>query len=157
MSRPGDLLLHPLALAAVVVLLVNDHVLKGLYGNAVTGKLSDLAGVFLLPLVLLGCVEVALRAGGRPDWASGPRRILGAVLLTGFGFAAVKAIGPVGDAYGFAIGMLRGGRPPIEVIRDLTDLVVLPVLAGSWLLASRRTRSRAAPRRFPAAQVASTA
>lgn len=161
MTRPGDLLLHPAALAAVVVLLANDHILKGQFGNAITGKLSDVAGVFLLPLVMLGCLEVAMWMSRHPGWVSGPRRVLGAVLLTGVGFAAVKAIGPVGDAYGVTIGVLRGGRDPIEVIRDLTDLLVLPVLAGSWLLASRRQMDGApspqAPTLGPAAEVASSA
>lgn len=143
MTRPGDLLLHPLALVAVVVLVVNDHLLKGMYGNWVTGKLSDVAGVFLLPLVLLGGLEVILWLARRPRWVSGARRVLAATLVTGVGFAAVKVFVPVGDAYGLAIGVLRGFRGPIEVIPDLTDLLVLPVLFGSWLVC--RGRSAAAP------------
>ena len=40
----------PLPLAAVALLALNDHILKAQYGNAVTGKLSDVAICFFLPL-----------------------------------------------------------------------------------------------------------
>ncbi len=62
MNRPGDLLLNPWALVSVAVILINDHVLKGAFGNTMTGKLSDVAGVFLLPLLLLSVLEVLRRS-----------------------------------------------------------------------------------------------
>lgn len=34
----------------LTLLLVNDFILKGLYGNYLTGKLSDFAGLFIFPL-----------------------------------------------------------------------------------------------------------
>jgi hypothetical protein len=37
---------------SLVLLALNDHVFKGLYGNVVTGKLSDVAGLVVLPLFL---------------------------------------------------------------------------------------------------------
>ena len=43
----------PLPLAAVALLAVNDHVLKARWPGLVTGKLSDVAGCFLLPLFLV--------------------------------------------------------------------------------------------------------
>ena len=49
----------PLPLGAVVLMVVNDRVLKARFHNAVTGKLSDLAICFFLPLfcsALLGIV-----------------------------------------------------------------------------------------------------
>ncbi len=64
MNRPGDLLLNPWALVSVAVILINDHVLKGgAFGNTMTGKLSDVAGVFLLPpLLLISVLEVLRRS-----------------------------------------------------------------------------------------------
>lgn len=35
-------------LTCILVLLLNDHVWKGLYGNLITGKLSDVVGPFVL-------------------------------------------------------------------------------------------------------------
>jgi hypothetical protein len=59
---PADGLLHPYPLVAILVLIVNDHWLKGLWPGPVTGKLSDMAGLAFFPLVPLGCWEVALAA-----------------------------------------------------------------------------------------------
>ena len=49
----------PLPLLAVALMVVNDRVLKPRIGNAITGKLSDIAICFFLPLftsALLGFV-----------------------------------------------------------------------------------------------------
>ena len=43
---------HPLALAAVALLLLNDHVLKATFHNALTGKLSDVAWMVVCPVLL---------------------------------------------------------------------------------------------------------
>lgn len=140
MSRPGDLLLHPAAVGAVLVLVVNDHYLKGAHGSTVTGKLSDVAGVFFLPLLLLTLVEGLLLVARRPEWASGAGRTAWAVAVTGLGFAAVKVVPVVGDGYEVAVGLLRGAGPPIVVVRDASDLLVLPVLLTTWLVVARVRR-----------------
>ena len=44
--RRLDALMRPAFLAALVVLILNDTLLKPLFHNALTGKLSDVAGVF---------------------------------------------------------------------------------------------------------------
>ena len=41
--------MHPVALAAIAVLVVNDHVLKSAYPGWLTGKLSDIAGLVFFP------------------------------------------------------------------------------------------------------------
>lgn len=149
MTHPGDLAARSSALAAVALVLVNDHVLKARYGNWFTGKLSDAAGVFVLPLIAISAVEVGRWGLRRSSWRATGRELLAAVVVTGVGFAAVKVVGPVGDVYASAVGTLRwtarsmvgGSTPhaPIEVTRDWTDVVVLPVLAASWLVARHRT------------------
>jgi hypothetical protein len=49
---PGDGLLHPIVLLAIGILLINDHVLKSAWPGAVTGKLSDIAGLVFFPLLV---------------------------------------------------------------------------------------------------------
>ena len=83
MNRPGDLLLSPWALVSVAIILINDHALKGAFGNMVTGKLSDVAGVFLFPLLLLSVFEVLRRN------LVGRAAIAWSIAVTGIGFAAV--------------------------------------------------------------------
>ncbi len=73
-------LAHPLAVGSLVLLALNDHVLKQAWPGWVTGKLSDVAGLVVAPLVL------ALPLG----WLRVRRPELLAVLLTGAGFTAVK-------------------------------------------------------------------
>jgi hypothetical protein len=142
-NRPGDLLLSPWALVSVAVILVNDHVLKGAFGNTMTGKLSDVAGVFLFPLLLLSVLEVLRRK------LAGRAAIAWSIAVTGIGFAAVKTVSPIGDAYEWVIGFFRwtaggfrGELLPIVVFRDPSDLWVLPILFASYLVVTHnRTRA----------------
>ena len=143
MNRPGDLLLSPWALVSVAVIFVNDHVLKGAFGNTMTGKLSDVAGVFLFPLLLLSVLEVLRRK------LAGRAAIAWSIAVTGIGFAAVKTVSPIGDAYEWVIGFFRwtaggfrGELLPIVVFRDPSDLWVLPILFASYLVVTHnRTRA----------------
>lgn len=48
----AELLLNAIFLFALVILIVNDHYWKAVYGNILTGKLSDFAGLILLHLDL---------------------------------------------------------------------------------------------------------
>jgi hypothetical protein len=106
---------HPVPLAAVLVLVINDHLLKGagvLPGWA-TGKISDVAGLFFFPLLLDALARLALR------------RSLGgaAILATAIGFAAVKLSPPVNAVVSATWG---------PMVMDPTDLLALPVLALTW-------------------------
>lgn len=142
-DRPGDLLLSWWVVAAVVVLLVNDHVLKAWIGGTATGKLSDVAGVFVLPLLTLALVE-ALRSVLRRRWRSTRRDVLAHITVVGVGFALVKTVPVVRDAYEYMVGLLRAlatgsldSVTPILVYLDATDLLVLPVMVGTYVVAMR--------------------
>ena len=56
-------LLHPLWIAALVVLVLNDHLFKGsgLLPAAVTGKLSDFAGMVVAPVLLAALLRLTGR------------------------------------------------------------------------------------------------
>jgi hypothetical protein len=108
-----------------------------------TGKLSDVAGVFLFPLLLLSVLEVLRRK------LAGRAAIAWSIAVTGIGFAAVKTVSPIGDAYEWVIGFFRwtaggfrGELLPIVVFRDPSDLWVLPILFASYLVVTHnRTRA----------------
>jgi hypothetical protein len=87
---PGDTLLHPLALTAVVLLLLNDHTLKPAAPGIVTGKVSDFAGLVFFPLLLVALVELVRRSAGIPVWSLSLSGRAACVLLTGLTFAIVK-------------------------------------------------------------------
>lgn len=120
-------LAHPVTLLSLTTLLVNDHVLKARFPGPVTGKLSDAAGLVLLPPLLSALFALY----------SKKRTVVAPVLVTGVGFVAVKAIPAVA-------GLASAGWSAVvgrSVIRaDLTDVLVLPAL-GIALWVGRRARA----------------
>ncbi|HEX8024688.1 MAG TPA: hypothetical protein VF484_00640, partial [Candidatus Limnocylindrales bacterium] len=102
---PGEALVHPVSLAAIALLVVNDHVLKAMAPGVVTGKLSDFAGLAFFPLLLIGVWElIAASHGSGP---AGSRAITVAVGFTAAGFALVKTTAIGAGAVGWAIGALQ--------------------------------------------------
>ncbi|HEU5057510.1 MAG TPA: hypothetical protein VFU21_13340, partial [Kofleriaceae bacterium] len=64
-ALPAGELLEPVALGAVLLLVVNDWLLKGRAPAALTGKLSDLAGLVAAPLIATAALDTALWAAAR--------------------------------------------------------------------------------------------
>jgi hypothetical protein len=123
---------------ALAVLVVNDHVLKGsgLLPGVVTGKLSDVAGLLVAPVL----VAVALRLRT-------PRSKLVAVVLVVLAFGAIKL--SLQAARFVEAGFAALGIP-WRLWVDPTDLVALAVLPlTGWLLRAREdSRSRGALQRL---------
>ncbi|CAM5786292.1 hypothetical protein [Cellulomonas persica] len=158
-------LTHPVTVVALVVLLLNDHVLKRAYGTWWTGKLSDVAGLVLAPALLAVAISGVRAWARRPGSSPGARgsvrhpRRTGAVrprprapfgglttIVVGLGFTFVKATA-VGATLASAAWTAVAG--PSEVLRDTTDLLALPALAVAWWAArvsSRPSRVRAGRR-----------
>ena len=53
--------IHPLTLISLILLLVNDHVLKIVMPSWLTGKLSDFSGLFFFPFLLAALLAFVLR------------------------------------------------------------------------------------------------
>ncbi len=114
-------LTHPAVVGAVAILALNDHVLKARGPNPITGKLSDVAGVFVVAVVAAVLVGPHHR-----------RRAALAVGVTGLGFAALKLV----PAVALAAAPVLGG----VTATDPTDLVALAVLYPALqLVRSQRT------------------
>lgn len=131
----------PVPLAAVALLALNDHVLKRACPGALTGKLSDLAGCFVLPLFLSAVLALATR------WPARARLAAGAAATVAF-FTALKLSPAVASttagALAAAVGVagLRGG----PLAADPTDLVALPLVLAAWAFGARAcARAEAAP------------
>jgi hypothetical protein len=153
---PGDAVLHPVPIGAIALLVINDHVLKAAFPGALTGKLSDFAGMAFFPLLLVSAVEVA--AAGLRRWRGPSRTLLvAAVVATGLVFAAAKAV-PAGNvAYETGLGLLQWpfrvagaalaaqplpGPARVEAATDPSDLVALPALVLPWLVGRARLPAR---------------
>jgi hypothetical protein len=138
---PGDVILHPAVIFAVLALALNDHVAKTLWPGVITGKLSDVAGLVFFPLLLVSLCEIGLAAVHRPSIPS--RHVLvAAVTATAIAFSAMKAVSPAGDwyrvAWGFLSSPLRGSVTPVTLTQDITDLLALPALVVAWRIGDRR-------------------
>jgi hypothetical protein len=143
-EAPGAALLHPIAVICLLVLAFNDHVLKRVYPSTLSGKLSDFAGVVLLPLFLHAAFEVTVaRVRRAPPSPALSNRALGVCLVLGLGAFALPEVWPPADAvyrYGFgiayypfrAMAALLRERPvppvlPVQATADVTDLLALPM------------------------------
>ncbi len=122
---------HPVFWVALALLIVNDHVLKGagVLPGWLTGKLSDVAGLIVAPILL----SVLLRA--RTD-----RRRAVAFAVVGGWFAAANLFAPVAAATS-EVASWVGLSWTFWV--DPTDLVALVVLPIAWRLAHREAGAKA--------------
>lgn len=136
-------LMSPLSLAAIAVLLVNDHLLKQLWPSALTGKLSDFAGLYFAPYIVL----VPLFALPFGAVAKRPSRVAPiGYLAIAAGFAALK-VSDVSAAPLLSIASSLGF--PVLITADPTDLAALCVLPLSYAAWSARLHAPAIrPRRF---------
>ncbi len=116
----------PLFWAALALLVLNDHVLKGagVLPGWLTGKLSDFAGLLVAPVLL----SAMLRA--RTERV----RAAAFVLVAGW-FTAVKLV-PAAAGASVALAASVGLDWTIRV--DSTDLIALSVLPLAWHVASHR-------------------
>jgi len=124
----------PVSLAALGLLVLNDHVLKAAAPGLVTGKLSDVAGLVVAPPLL--AVGLALLRLPRPAAVS--------LVATGVGFTLAKTTEWGVDTVN-TVWSLAGW--PTHILRDPTDLVALPALLLAGWVARRERRRGAGPSR----------
>lgn len=112
---------HPLWWSAVATLALNDHVLKGagVLPDAVTGKLSDAAGLLVAP-VLLAVLTRARRWRALAFCHLAPLVALALIKLSpAIASGVVAAAALVGESW--------------AIVADPTDLLVaIPAAAASW-------------------------
>jgi hypothetical protein len=125
-------LAHPITLTALVLLVVNDHLLKEAYPGVVTGKLSDVAGLVLAPPLLASLAGLTIRRP-RADVVAAVSTV---VVALGFAWAKTTAAGAAAASAAWSIV-----APGSVVLVDPTDLLALCALGLSWYTfraASRR-------------------
>lgn len=118
-------------LVMVALLAANDHVLKAAFHNGVTGKLSDVAICFLLPLLVSAVLGMAT------DWNKDRRLWAGAAIG-----AAVFTLLEMSDLAGaaFVRAMTIVGVGPVVLTRDPTDLWALVTIPLAVAYGRRRLR-----------------
>ncbi|MFO7561358.1 MAG: hypothetical protein R6X02_01840 [Enhygromyxa sp.] len=119
---PARALLTPTWVAALALLVANDHWLKGsgLLPGALTGKLSDFAGMIVAPVLLASLLRVRSRRG-----------LALCHLAVAVVFAGIQLSAGFAAQWSALMGLV--GHPWI-ITCDPTDLIALPFLLLSWKL-----------------------
>lgn len=110
-------MLHPITLVSLAMLVLNDHFLKWAHPSWLTGKLSDVAGMILAPIVLSAMTK--------------HRAPSACALAVAILFTLAKTWSPANHAWCATMGPL---------VKDPTDLIALPFGALAVIVA-RRSRS----------------
>ena len=133
-GRARHAVTHPLFWTALALLLVNDHILKRAHvlPGAITGKLSDFAGLLVAPVLLVALFRVRGRLGRMAVFA-----------CVAAGFTAIKLSRPLADAVEAATAYTL---LPWRLWCDPTDLVALAVLPLGWWLTACEDKLAAGPR-----------
>lgn len=157
-SFPADFLSSWPALLALVVLVVNDQILKRRVPGAITGKLSDFAGLLLFPLILVAAGEVAAALAGRRGRATPASFWIAAGVTAGL-FVLVKVVPVAASWYEAGVGWVQwvvaapfrwlsagqvSSPRDVLLVRDVTDLVAVPAVLGAvWVGTRWRSPERA--------------
>lgn len=122
----------PAPLCAVALFGLNNHLLKHAYPGWLTGKLSDIACCFFLPLLISAVLGIFTRC-------SMARRLLLGALCTLLVFAAVKCSATASALLNNVLSALtrRLGLGPSLNRVDPTDLIALPMIALAFWFGAR--------------------
>lgn len=132
---PVHELLAPVPLLCLVLLVLNDRVLKGSAAPEwLTGKLSDVTGVFVFPLAATALVDLAgaalFRIGVNWDFTLRRWKLAIAIAFTALVFGSMKLSPAIG---GFVERAWAQVIPSATIYPDPTDAFALIVLIGTWL------------------------
>ncbi|MEP6819742.1 MAG: hypothetical protein ABJA18_09430 [bacterium] len=116
--KRSDLLTSPGLLISLSLLLINDFLLKAIFNNPLTGKLSDFAGIFAFSLFWIAVF---------PDLA----RSACLVVALSFAFWKTSYSEPIINLWN-GLGVIRFSRTV-----DLTDLVALSVIPFALFYSTR--------------------
>jgi cysteine-rich repeat protein len=131
---PARALLHPVWVLSLGLLVLNDHFLKGsgLVPGWLTGKLSDLAGLVVAPVLLAALFR-----------ARTPRAIAIAHVIVGLGFAGLEMSSTLTAAAGWVYGLAGFTWRSTSDVTDLLALAVLPLSYRFTLVAGAAGGGRA--------------
>ena len=135
---------RPLVTFAIIVTFINDHLFKvSELAGLVTGKLSDFAGLFFLPFLILDLLS--LLDAKRQKVIYSRRAFIACLLLSTSFFVAIKTSSVFLELFKsmyFEVTTLL-----IHIVQDPTDLLALIVVPIAYFyFCKHRKRSMVAPR-----------
>ena len=156
-AEPGlELVLHPVPLIALAAMVANDHWLKANHPGVLSGKLSDVAVLVLLPFLFVAFADLArLRWPRLP--APGRLAVLGSVVLAIAVFVVIEVVPAGGELYRWSLGVLQWpvratlatlagdvlpGIAAVRLTSDVTDLLTLPAALAILVVLRPRKPAR---------------
>lgn len=120
-------LTHPLSVAAILLLLFNDHWLRHNYPSWLTGKLGDFTWLLFAPFIIAILFTLII-----PQKIEKHSKIVGLLSITfiGIWFATAKTIPAIHWLTTETLSATVGYRGTLRM--DVTDLLTLPALLLSW-------------------------
>ena len=133
---------HPFTLTSIGLLILNDHFLKHIFPSALTGKLSDFAGLFFFPFLLIFFLGLIV------NWTGLSLRdpAILCFAMTILWFTAIKTWQPANLWTSSLASRILGY--PTQIALDPTDLIALTILWPSWHLWKHIDNQKALPPRF---------
>lgn len=133
---PGQTLLHPLPLAAALLIVFNDFYLKIYHPGWISGKLSDFGLCIFLPVWLYALAQWATFARDRllrRPWRPLPSGHLATAscFIAGAYFTALQLSQLWADLHVTMLGHLVPSRSFV-VTPDISDLIALTMLPLAW-------------------------
>ena len=120
-------LVHPYSLLSLFILAFNDHWFKGVGPSWLTGKLSDFAGLFYFPFLVILLVTWILPRLSRNRLPIGHW----VFPIVGIWFAATKTIPLVHTATSSFAELFVG---KVQIMRDPGDVIAILSLIPAWFL-----------------------
>ena len=127
-DEAGGGLLDPVAIAALALLVLNDHVLKaaarGTSFGVVTGKLSDVAGMVFFPILVVAGIELG-RQWRRSFPGPTPSIAVAVAALVAVVFTLTKVSTVAGRVYAMTWALLQW---PFRAVVSLSSDEAVPTL-----------------------------
>ncbi len=108
---------HPVILGAVLLTALNDHLLKSLFHNFITGKLSDFTGLFFFPVFLYALLDLKKNPKSSHEKIN-IKRLAWCVLYTDILFILIKFTG---------VRLLLMSVLPVQIVNDPSDVLAITV------------------------------
>ncbi len=150
----GGLIEHPVILIALAVWALNDHLWKAAYPGWLTGKLSDVACLIVIPAMVATGIELFT---GNSKYAY--RGVVAGAIIAAAVMVLINTVPFAATVYEWGMGVLRwpmdaawallqgeptSGLRPVQLWMDPTDSFTAPaVLVPIW--AQRRRMQSHAP------------
>ncbi|OQX61058.1 MAG: hypothetical protein B6I38_02675 [Anaerolineaceae bacterium 4572_5.1] len=135
-----SLLTRPISLGAIVLLLINDHLLRKFWPSWWTGKIGDFAWLFFFPFLLAIFLAWLI-----PSRLSNQEKIVRwlAFGLTGSVYILANTLP---EFHAFTVGALEWAlNCPVALKRDPTDLIALVSLGAAWWFWDHQSNSIPSP------------